>query len=320
MPEPTLPAALQSGIIVTDQSGFFTVETADSERVVCRLRGRLMEAAQASDLAAIGDRVQFVRNEDGSGAIEEIAPRTSAISRAGRTTGARGAGAPDREQGIIANADQVFVVFAAAQPAPAPRMIDRFLVMVEKSHVPLVLVLNKIEMDTAGRAAALMRLYESLGYPVLCTSAKRGDGLPALRERLAGRLSAFTGPSGVGKTSLLNQIEPGLGRAVKNVSRYHLEGQHTTRDSALVRLEMGGYLADTPGMRTLSIWDIEPEELDAYFPEVALRVPECRFAACTHRTEPGCAVRAAVERGQIARSRHDSYCALREELDAASAL
>jgi ribosome biogenesis GTPase len=281
-----------------------------------------MEDAQASAIAAIGDRVTFMMNEDGTGAIEAVEPRRSAVSRAMRTSGQRGAGSPEREQVLIANADQALFVFAAAQPAPNPRTIDRFLVMGEKAGLDhLHIVVNKSDLDTDGSTRELMRRYETIGYPVLYTSAVTGAGLDALRELLQNKISVFTGPSGVGKTSLLNQVQPGLGRAVKQVSRYHQEGQHTTRDSELVRLTFGGYLADTPGMRTLMIWDVEPEELDAYFLEIAAQAPRCRFAAdCAHRAEPGCAVRAAVEAGQIARSRYDSYLALREELEEAFAL
>lgn len=311
------------GLIIKAQSGFFQVEADDTGQIVqCRLRGRLMEDAQASAIAAIGDRVTFVLNEDGSGSIEAVEPRRSSVSRAMRTAGARGAGSPEREQVLIANADQALFVFAAAQPPPSPRMIDRFLVMGEKAGLDqLVLILNKIDLDVDGRARATMALYERIGYPVLATSAVTGEGLDALHNLLAGKISVFTGPSGVGKTSLLNQIEPGLGRAVKQVSRYHQEGQHTTRDSELVRLSFGGYLADTPGMRTLTIWDVEPEELDAYFTEIAALAPRCRFAAdCAHRSEPGCAVRAGVDEGAVAASRYESYLALRSELEEAYAL
>lgn len=311
------------GLIIKAQSGFFQVEADDTGQIVqCRLRGRLMEDAQASAIAAIGDRVTFVLNEDGSGSIEAVEPRRSSVSRAMRTAGARGAGSPEREQVLIANADQALFVFAAAQPPPSPRMIDRFLVMGEKAGLDqLVLILNKIDLDVDGRARATMALYERIGYPVLATSAVTGEGLDALHDLLAGKISVFTGPSGVGKTSLLNQIEPGLGRAVKQVSRYHQEGQHTTRDSELVRLSFGGYLADTPGMRTLTIWDVEPEELDAYFTEIAALAPRCRFAAdCAHRSEPGCAVRAGVDEGAVAASRYESYLALRSELEEAYAL
>lgn len=315
-----MPDSLHQGLIVRDVSGFFTVLTADGERVVCRLRGRLMEQAASSDLAVIGDRVQFSLNDDGSGSIEAIEPRTTVLSRAVRTEGARGAGASEREQVIIANADQALFVFAAAQPTPSSRMIDRFLVIGEKGGLRASLVLNKSDLDHEGASRRMIETYTRLSYPVLVTSARTGEGVDALRDALAGHISVFTGPSGVGKSSLLNRLEPGLGRAVRSVSNFNLEGQHTTRDSELVPLAAGGFLADTPGIRTLSIWDVEPEELDAYFPEIAALVPQCRFADCTHRNEPGCAVRLAVQSGAVARSRYDSFCALREELEQSYAL
>lgn len=311
---------LLDGLIVKDQSGFFVVETADGARYTCRLRGRLMEEAQSSDIAAIGDRVRFSLNDDGTGSIEEIEERSSVVSRALRTAGVRGAGSPEREAVIIANADQALLVFAAAQPDPNPRMIDRFIVMGEKGGLDIFLVINKTDLEKKHDAHGLMAVYERIGYRVLYTSAVEGEGLDTLRDCLRDKISVFTGPSGVGKTSLLNRVQEGLGRAVKGVSRYHLEGQHTTRDSELVKLAFGGYLADTPGMRNLSIWDVEPEELDGYFREIAAIVQDCRFADCMHRSEPGCAVRAAVEAGEIARSRYNSYLALREEIEAAYAL
>ncbi|PJF25851.1 MAG: ribosome small subunit-dependent GTPase A, partial [Phototrophicales bacterium] len=152
------------------------------------------------------------------------------------------------------------------------------------------------------------------------TSAHTGEGVETLRAELKDQLSVFTGPSGVGKTSLLNALSPNLGRAVKAVSRYHQEGVHTTRDSQLVRLESGGYLADTPGIRQLALWDVEPTELDGYFREIAPLVSACRFGNCTHRSEPGCAVREAVTEGILAPSRYESYLSLRDELEAAYAL
>ncbi|MBC7813504.1 MAG: ribosome small subunit-dependent GTPase A, partial [Burkholderiales bacterium] len=159
-----------------------------------------------------------------------------------------------------------------------------------------------------------------IGYSVLYTSALAKVGVDELRQQLQGKISAFTGPSGVGKTSLLNAVQPGLGRAVKSVSEARKEGIHTTRDSALIKLEGGGYLADTPGLRTLSIWDVEPEELDAYFIEIAPLVSQCRFGDCTHIHEPGCKVRAAVQSGEVSKIRYQSYLQLREELEQAYAV
>lgn len=309
---------MATGLVISDQSGFFNVELENGTILRCRLRGRLMEAARSSDIAAIGDRVQVLPLPDATGSIEEVLPRTSTLSRAVRTEGKRGAGEAEREQVIIANADQALFVFAAAQPKPNLRMLDRFLVTGEKSGIKsLVVIFNKIDLITEAAAADLAALYRRVGYCVLLTSAQTGQGVAELRARLQGRLSVFTGPSGVGKTSLLNQIQPGLGRTVKKVSSRRSEGLHTTRDSVLVKLAMGGYLADTPGMRSLTLWDVEPEELDGYFPEVAPVVPGCKFNDCSHHHEMGCAVRGAVDEGKIARSRYDSYLLLRDELEAA---
>ncbi len=309
------------GLVVTDQSGFFSVEAEDGKTYICRLRGRLMEEAQSSDIAAIGDRVRIEVQEDGSGVIEAVEARTSVLSRAARTEGNRGAGQREREHVIIANLDQAIFVFAASHPAPNFRMLDRFLVAGEKSQIKhLVIVVNKIDLEDISDINSDFAPYEKIGYRVLQTSARDGVGILELPQLLKDKISVFTGPSGVGKTSLLNLIQPGLGRAVKTVSQARAEGVHTTRDSALIKLSAGGYLADTPGIRSLALWDIEPEELDAYFVEIAPLVSECRFGDCTHRNEPGCAVRQAVEEGQISRKRYQSYLSLRDELEEAYAV
>lgn len=313
-------AALLEGLVVSDQSGFFNVEVAGGQIVTCRLRGRLMEAAQSSDIAAVGDRVKISILPDETGAIEEVRPRTSVLSRAVRTEGRRGEGRPDREQVIVANADQALFVFAAAQPSPNFKMLDRFLVAGEKSGIgALMIVVNKIDLQEPAAIRKSFAPYEKIGYRILYTSAREKTGIDELREVLRGHLSVFTGPSGVGKTSLLNVIQPGLGRVVKEVSR-RAEGIHTTRDSALVKLEIGGYLADTPGLKTLALWDIEPEELDGYFREIAPLVSACKFNDCAHFDEPGCAVAEAAEKGKIAESRYLSYLSLRMELEDAYAI
>lgn len=307
---------LIDGLVISDQSGFFNVEVAGGQIITCRLRGRLMEEARSSDIATIGDRVKVQLLEDGTGTIEDVQPRTSTLSRALRTSGRRGEGSPEREQVIIANADQALFVFAAAHPSPNFKMLDRFLVAGEKSGIgQLMIVVNKIDLDKDGDARQAFALYEKIGYRILYTSAREQTGVAELRAVLKDHTSVFTGPSGVGKTSLLNVVQPGLGRTVKEVSKRRAEGIHTTRDSVLVKLDMGGYLADTPGMRHLTLWDIEPEELDGYFPEIAPLVTQCRFNDCSHFDEPGCAVNEAAEEGRIAESRYLSYLDLRIELE-----
>ncbi len=309
-----------AGLIVKEQSGFYWVEAEDENTYMCELRGRLKEEAKTSDIAAIGDRAMIsTRREEGTdalmGVIENLAPRHSVLSRAQRTTGKRGLGQAEREQVVIANAERALFVFAAAQPGPDLKMLDRLLVAGEKSGIAeLLIILNKIDLDYPTDVDKVFEIYEKIGYRVLRASALTGAGLPELKSALAGGISVFTGPSGVGKTSLLNHIQPGLGRSVKAVGRHSEEGVHTTRDSALVPLDGGGYIADTPGIRSISVWDIEPDELDAYFLDIAPHVLDCKFSNCTHSNEPDCAVRAAVKAGAISELRYRSYLELREEL------
>ena len=309
-----------AGLIVKEQSGFYWVEAEDRNTYMCELRGRLKEEAMSSDIAAIGDRATIsLRQGDGTdvlmGTIDKLEPRKSVLSRALRTTGKRGSGQAEREQVVIANADRAFFVFAAAQPGPNLKMLDRLLVAGEKSGIAeLLIVLNKIDLEYPADVNETFAGYERIGYRVLRTSAVSGEGIEELKQALLAGISVFTGPSGVGKTSLLNCIEPDLGRQVKAVGRQSEEGVHTTRDSALVRLDGGGYLADTPGIRSITVWDIEPDELDAYYVDIAAHVLDCKFSNCTHTTEPKCAVRLAVKQGHIAARRYRNYLDLREEL------
>ncbi len=299
-----MPASdgLLPGLIVRSQSGFFTVET-EQGPIVCRLRGRLKRGPRLGDLAAIGDRVHVRRLPDGSGVIETIEPRQRAIVRL-----------DPRPQGmyqqiLLANPDQAVFVFACARPEPRLRMLDRYLVIAKKQHIPAIIVANKI--DLVDDPKSIFGLYEQIGCLVLYTSAVTGAGLGELRAALANKISALAGPSGVGKSSLLNAIQPGLGLAVRELSAAN-KGQHATVVRQLFRLDEGGYVADTPGWKSLALWDITPEEIDGYFPEIAPLVAHCQFSDCTHIHEPGCAVRAALEAGAVHPHRYESYVRLRQ--------
>jgi ribosome biogenesis GTPase len=204
------------------------------------------------------------------------------------------------------------IVFAAARPEPHLRMLDRFLVICESTGLEAVIVANKIDLTGPERAADIFAPYERIGYPVLYTSPKREIGIDLLEERLRGRISALTGPSGVGKSSLLNAVQPGLALRVASVSDAVQKGQHTTVTAQLVPLELGGYVADTPGLRELGLWGIPEDELDQCFPEFEPYIGECRYTrSCTHTHEPGCAVRGAVESGEISATRYESYRRMR---------
>jgi ribosome biogenesis GTPase len=299
------------GLITKTQSGFFQVHT-DQGDFTCHLRGKLKQHRRATDLAALGDRVEISLQEDGQGMIETVAPRTRVLSR--QAPGGRGRGAratEGTEQVLVANPDQVALVFACAQPAPHLRMLDRFLVMAEANQLPALICANKLDLSTPEAAGELFERYRRLGYAVVYTSAATGQGVAELRERLQGKLTVLSGPSGVGKSSLLNALQPGLGILARAVSGTNFKGRHTTVHSELLPLDGGGYVADTPGIRSLGLWDVAPEELDGYFVEIKPYVELCEFGDCTHLSEPGCAVRQAVAEGKIAASRYDSYCRLR---------
>lgn len=292
------------GLIIRSQSGFFTVQT-DGGSLTCHLRGRLKQGKHVGDIAAVGDRVLVTRQSDGVGSIESIEPRSHSLLRL-----------DPRPQGmykqvILANPDQAVFVFATTHPAPHLRMLDRYLVIAGRQNLPAIIVANKIDLVGRAQATEIFGFYPSIGYPVIYTCAKSGQGVGELRERLIGKISALAGPSGVGKSSLLNAVQPGLGLAVREISTAFRKGRHTTSVRQLFPLEGGGYVADTPGMRSLALWDTEPEELDGYFPELAPLVAQCQFSNCSHKTEPGCAVRAAVEAGRVRPERYDSYLRLR---------
>lgn len=293
---------LNEGLIIKAQSGFFTVETRLGS-VVCQLRGKLKQGRATGDIAALGDKVHITVLEDGSGVIEEVAERKQAIVRLDpRPQG-------EYQQVLLANADQAVFVFACAHPHPKLRMLDRFLVIAEKQSVPVVIVANKI--DLVEDPKEIFGYYEPLGYRVIYTSTQTGAGVAELHDILKNKISALAGPSGVGKSSLLNKIQPGLGLAVNEISSAMGKGRHTTVTRQMFPLADGGYVADTPGWKSLALWDTEPEEMEAYFPELRDLVQHCQFSDCTHTHEPKCAVLAAVKDGRVHPERFESFLRLR---------
>jgi ribosome biogenesis GTPase len=292
-----------SGLIIKAQSGIFDVDIGG--RVISsKLRGRLTQAPMESDAAALGDRVSLSLLEDGTGAIEEIEERVRVLSRPAP-------GRPDIEQVLVANPDQAVFVFSCAEPDPNFRMLDRLLIVAEREEIPAIICANKIDLVVLHSAKAEFDPYTDLGYEIIYTSATKRKGIRKLTKVLQGKVTVLAGPSGVGKSSLLNVIQPGLGLRIQD-SDWSGKGKHTTVVPELIPLEMGGYVADTPGIKAFGIWDIEPDELDAYFPEMRDLVADCAFSDCTHMHEPDCAIIDAVEQGLIAPERYDSYLRIRQ--------
>ena len=291
------------GTVLRARSGFYTVTT-ESGTYECQLRGRLRRERQSDDLVVVGDRVTLTPLDGGQGVIEAVAPRKSRFSR--RQPGPRGAW---KEDLLAANVDQLVAVFACADPAPHRRMVDRFLVIAEQNEVGAVLVANKVDLCGPDAARATFEVYRSIGYEVIYASARTGEGVETLRGQLANRVSVVAGPSGVGKSSLLNAVHPGLRLNTGDVSMTIHKGRHTTTTAELLPLHgpMGGHVADTPGLREIGLWQIPPDELAWGFPEFRPFLGACRFTDCVHGPEPGCAVTAAVASGSVSAARHDSY-------------
>jgi ribosome biogenesis GTPase len=306
------PQRLQ-GRVSKALSGFFTVDT-EQGPIIAQIPGRLKKERKGTDIVAVGDWITISTNADGSGVVEEVAERHSVLSRTRPGAHDTRRMALDREQVLVANPDQVVLVFSIMRPQPSLRKLDRFLVVAEVNELPAVIAVNKIDLlASIDEAREMFQVYEDLGYQVIYTSTKSGEGVVELKEALHDKISVLTGSSGVGKSSLLNAIQPGLGLQVREVSEATEKGMHTTRHAEMFALEGGGYVVDTPGIRGLALFDVAPEELDAYFREIAPLVPQCQFSDCTHQHEPGCAVRAALEDGRISPARYDSYLRLRDE-------
>jgi ribosome biogenesis GTPase len=327
-PAATQPA-LAEGLIVGGSRGLYDVQTT-AGILRCTIRGRLRKQLEypeskgkhrsvrkvqvkEHDPVAVGDRVRALPTGDGAGVIEEI------IARAG---GAFTRGDPDPGRGrltTIAGLEQMILVFAAREPTPHPRLLDRFLVLAEAQHVPAIVVVNKVDLGIEPWLAERLTLYRGLGYPVIEASAATGAGVDELRGRLAGRVSALLGPSGVGKSSLLNALQPELGQRVSAVGNTTHKGRHTTTGTRLCPLDgpAGGYIADTAGIRALALSGGDLATLERGFVEFRPLLGGCHHRDCAHLAEPGCAIRAAVRAGTVDRARYESYCRLR--LDGADA-
>lgn len=339
------------GIVLRAVSGVYTVQRADTPEsdnrrpaarresresgdsceheppvIHCTLRGNLKKDFQyttsesfakrvtrakrsfVTDTVSVGDRVKYVEAKQGAGVIEEVLPRRSRFSRAGF----RG-----KEQTMVCNLDQIVIVFACAEPNLDPWKLDRFLVATESEGLEPLIVANKCDLVPDGEAGRMFAEWASLGYRVIQTSARRGFGLEELRLALDGKVSAFVGPSGVGKSSLLNAIQPGLNLKTGDIGYVTYKGRHTTTAVQLIPLRSGGWVADTPGLRNMDLFETDRDDLALFFPEFQPLLGRCRFDNCRHAAEPGCAIREAAEQGGISPRRYESFRILAGELEPA---
>ncbi len=300
--------------VIQSTGSWYIVDTG-SEIVHCRLPGRFrLNDKKLTNPVAVGDLVDINKNEDGTGGIEKIHDRVNYITRQA-THGKRG------EHILVSNLDYAFVVQSIQKPKLKEGFIDRFLVTCEAYDVKPAIIINKMDLASESDIdflSNLLAVYEKLEYPVFLTSIEDLDSLEELKETLSGNTSAFIGPSGVGKTSLLNTIDPEYNLKVGAVSESSNKGKHTTTFAQLIPLNSGGYLVDTPGIREFGLVNIEPWELSLFFPEMLEPRQRCRFNTCTHIHEPGCGVIKAYEEGLIDVNRYNSYINMLESIESKS--
>lgn len=299
------PAVCRLGRVLRVQ-GLVSIVRLDEEGPLRSCATRRLLKTLATDqrhVVAAGDRV-WIRPEGASeGIIERVEPRHGVISRTSRS----------RQHVIATNVDQVLIVVSAAEPRLKPHLVDRYLVTAEKGGVEPIVCINKVDLVDAADLQPLVGVYSQLGYRVVLASAVRGWNIDYLRRLLAGRQTVFSGQSGVGKSSLLNAIEPGLELRVQTVSAESEKGRHTTTTAELIPLAAGGYVVDTPGIRQFQLWDVIPAEVAGYFRELRPYVSRCRYPNCTHTHEEPCAVKDAVADGYIDVRRYESYLGMLDE-------
>lgn len=300
------------GLVIKNTGSWYTVKTDDGQLIESKIKGNFrLKGIRSTNPVAVGDRVQLITNQEGTAFISSIEDRRNYIIR-------KSPNLSKQSHILAANVDQALLVVTVNYPQTSTTFIDRFLASAEAYQVPVILVFNKRDIlseDELHYEQMMRTLYETVGYQCVEISAATGEGIDELRPLVKDKISLLSGNSGVGKSTLINQLIPEASQRTAEISDAHNTGMHTTTFSEMIELPGGGYLIDTPGIKGFGTFDIEKEELTSYFKEIFRFSEGCRFSNCTHTHEPGCAVIKAVEEHYIAASRYQSYLSMLEDKD-----
>ena len=302
---------MYTGLVIKNTGSWYTVKTDDGGQLIdCKIKGNFrLKGIRSTNPVAVGDRVTIIPNAEGTAFITAIEDRRNYIIR-------KSSNLSKQSHIIAANVDQAFLVVTVNYPQTSTTFIDRFLASAEAYRVPVTLLFNKTDLlseEELRYQQMMIDLYDTVGYQCLATSAETGEGIDKVMDMLTGKVTVLSGNSGVGKSTLINRLLPGVNLRTSDISDAHNSGMHTTTFSEMIPLPLGGYIIDTPGIKGFGTFDIEPEELTGYFKEIFRFSKECRFSNCTHTHEPGCAVLKAVEEHFISQSRYQSYLSMMED-------
>ena len=302
---------MYTGLVIKNTGSWYTVKTDDGGQLIdCKIKGNFrLKGIRSTNPVAVGDRVTIIPNAEGTAFITAIEDRRNYIIR-------KSSNLSKQSHIIAANVDQAFLVVTVNYPQTSTTFIDRFLASAEAYRVPVTLLFNKTDLlseEELRYQQMMIDLYDTVGYQCLAISAETGEGIDKVMDMLTGKVTVLSGNSGVGKSTLINRLLPGVNLRTSDISDAHNSGMHTTTFSEMIPLPLGGYIIDTPGIKGFGTFDIEPEELTGYFKEIFRFSKECRFSNCTHTHEPGCAVLKAVEEHFISQSRYQSYLSMMED-------
>ena len=297
----------EKGIVVATRGRMFEVRAEDGSRLKCEVRRKVKDEIDSTTPVAVGDRVLVSHSHAKAGMIEKVFPRETSFHRPGVYV-------ESQKQVIAANLDRLAIVVSMKSPELKTGLIDRFLIAARNGDLEPFIVINKMDLEKPEDLDDIIAGYRSIDIPVFPTSALTGEGIKAVEQHLCDHLSLFAGHSGVGKTSLLNRMDPALDQKTKEISAATDRGKHATTNIELFELPKGGFFVDSPGLKVLGLWDVDKDDLPYYYPEFEKYRDRCRFSPCSHTHEPDCAVQAAVKKGDIPGFRYGNYLAIYQDL------